>query len=363
MTLRTLLTTAGLLLACAVAGGLAQLAHLPMPWMLGALVASALVVAGTQDTLLRSYAFPMQLRTGFISMIGVMIGTQVSPDLLDQLSALPLFLTVLAGFIALAHGGNYLIFRRIGGFDRPTAFYSGTPGGLMESILLGESSGADVRVLTIQQFLRIIVVVTAVPTGLSLWLGHPVGSAAGVVPGGPPAGVELSELVLVIVAGGVGLAAARLVRLPAGQLTGPLLLTGGLTLAGFVDLHVPFWLIATAQVVVGASLGLRFRGITAVMLQRSVGLAVVSVGYMLALGAAIAWGLQQVTGLPFLVLLISFAPGGVTEMSIIALGLATSPALVSLFHVMRILMTVLELMLMSRVLRLRPEPIESAGKP
>ncbi|TNF18606.1 MAG: AbrB family transcriptional regulator [Rhodobacteraceae bacterium] len=352
-----LITTAGLLVACAIAGVLAQLAHLPMPWMLGSLIASALLVARTQGGLLQGYRFPMPLRTGFVSMIGVMIGTQVSPDLLDQLADLPLFLAVLAGFIALAHGGNYLIFRRIGGFDRPTAFYSGTPGGLMESILLGESSGADVQVLTIQQFLRIIVVVTAIPTGLSLWLGQPVGSAAGVVPGGPPASVELAELALVIVAGGVGLALARLARLPAGQLTGPLLLVGGLTLAGFVDLHVPFWLIAAAQVVVGASLGLRFRGITAGLLQRSVGLALVSVGYMLILGATIAWGLAQVTGLPFLVLLISFAPGGVTEMSIIALGLATSPALVSLFHVMRILLTVLELMLLSRLLPLARRPV------
>ena len=351
MTIRSLLITAALLFVCATGGVLAKLAQVPMPWMLGALVTSALAVGFLQNGMLQNYAFPMPLRTGFITMIGVMIGTQASPELLEQASVLPLFLVVLAGFILLAHGGNVLIFRHVGGFDRATAFYSGTPGGLMESILLGEASGADVRVLTIQQFLRIIVVVTTVPAGLSLWLGHPVGSAAGVVAGGPPANVEISELLLVAVAGGVGLGLARLIRLPAGQLTGPLLLVGGLTLAGFIELHVPFWLIAAAQIVVGTSLGLRFTGVTMKMLKRSAGLAVLSVGYMLALGAAIAWGMQQLTGLPFLVLLISFAPGGVTEMSIIALSLAASPALVSLFHVLRILMTVVELTVLSRVLR------------
>lgn len=353
MTLRTLFITIGLLLVSGAFGALAWVAHIPMPWMLGALVGSAIVVGTTQHSLLKSYQFPLWVRSGFISMIGVMIGTQATPTLLTQMTHLPYTLTALLAFIGLAHGGNILIFRHLGGFDRATAFYSGTPGGLMESILLGEASGADIRVLTIQQFLRIIVVVTMVPAGLSLWLGHPVGSAAGALPDTSVAGTDgfnWTELLLVIAAGGIGLTIARVIKLPAGQLIGPLFLTGGLTLTGFVDLHVPFWLIATAQVVVGASLGLRFKGITARLLQRSVWLAVVSVGYMLMLGAAIALVLQQITGLSFLVLLISLAPGGVTEMSIIALSLAASPALVSLHHVLRILLTVLELTFLSRML-------------
>ncbi|WP_323765563.1 AbrB family transcriptional regulator [Marinovum sp.] len=347
MTPRNAALTLLLLLFCGATGGLAAWLGLPMPWMIGALIGSALAVIGLQTGPLAEYNFPMPLRTGFITLIGVMIGTQATPELLDQLQYLPLTLTALVVFILCAHAGNTLIFRRIGGFDRTTAFYSGTPGGLMESILLGESAGADIRLLTLQQFLRIIVVVTLVPAGLSLWIGHPVGSAAGALPG-EPAQVRPAELLLVVIAAGVGLAMARLLRLPAGQITGPLVLTGALSLAGYIDLHVPFWMIATAQVVVGASLGLRFKGVTARMLRRSVGLSLLSVGFMLALGAGLASALHLASGLPVLVLLISFAPGGVTEMSIIALSLAASPALVSLHHVLRILLTVIELSLVHR---------------
>jgi uncharacterized membrane protein AbrB (regulator of aidB expression) len=50
---------------------------------------------------------------------------------------------------------------------------------------------------------------------------------------------------------------------------------------------------------------------------------------------------------------ISFAPGGVTEMSLIALSLAASPALVSLHHILRILMTVMEVTFLSKKLGLR----------
>ncbi|HKK85326.1 MAG TPA: AbrB family transcriptional regulator, partial [Roseovarius sp.] len=50
-------------------------------------------------------------------------------------------------------------------------------------------------------------------------------------------------------------------------------------------------------------------------------------------------------------MLISFAPGGVTEMALVALSLQANPALVTLHHIWRILITVLGLSLTRRWLR------------
>ena len=47
------------------------------------------------------------------------------------------------------------------------------------------------------------------------------------------------------------------------------------------------------------------------------------------------------SGQPFDVLLICFSPGGVTEMSMIALSLAANPAYVTLHHIYRIFLTVI----------------------
>lgn len=329
-----------LLLAIAAAGGaLGVLLRVPMPWMLGALAATALAVALLQSGPLAGYRFPVPVRNGFVALIGVMIGTQVTPDLLRQLAALPLTVAGLALYVALAQAGNYAIFRRWGGFDRATAFYSATPGGLAESILMGERSGGNLAILTIQQFLRITLVVSLVPAGLSIWLGTPVGSAGGlsVAATGP---VSAATLGLIVLVAGIGLWLGLTLRLPAGHILGPLLLCAGLTLGGWVDLHLPEWLIALAQLVVGMSLGLRFTGVTWALLRRSLGLSLASVSFMLVLGAIFAIVLAQITGIAFLHLFISFAPGGVAEMSIVALSLAANPALVSLHHVLRIILTV-----------------------
>jgi len=342
--------TALMLVIGGLGGSLAAWLHWPMPWMLGGLLASAATVRFWQPEALADYRFPMEFRTIFVALIGVMIGSQVTPELLSLAGQLPLTIAALFLFVGLAHTGNYWIFTRVGKLDPSTAFYSGTPGGLMESIVMGEAAGADPKILTLQQFLRIIFVITLLPVGLSLWLGHPVGSAAGLQTTVESAPVGPISLLLILTTAVTGLWGARWIHLPAAQLTGPLILAALATMTGLLDLHLPFWLIALAQLVIGVSLGMRFKGVDARLLRRSAGLSFTSVCFMLCLGISFAGGLQVLTGIPFLHLLIAFAPGGVAEMAVVALSLAANPALVSLHHVIRILITVAEMPLAARAL-------------
>jgi uncharacterized membrane protein AbrB (regulator of aidB expression) len=69
---------------------------------------------------------------------------------------------------------------------------------------------------------------------------------------------------------------------------------------------------------------------------------------MLAIGVALAAGLHALTGEAVDVLVISFAPGGVTEMALIALSLHANPAFVTLHHIYRIILTVLMLGVLAR---------------
>ncbi|PTX50195.1 AbrB family transcriptional regulator [Allosediminivita pacifica] len=348
-----LLTTCVMLSLGATGGGLAVWLGLPMPWMLGSLIASGALVLFVRPRTLETYVFPEQLRVVFVALIGVMIGTQVTPELAGLAGELPVTMVGLAFFVVMAHGGNALIFRRIGGYSRATAFYAATPGGLMESIMLGEGAGADTRILTAQQFLRIILVITFLPLGLSLWVGEPVGSAAGMRAASSQGEASLWNVLLIFAAAGAGLAVAHRIHLPAAQLTGPLLIAATCTVTGVVDLHLPVWLIALAQMVIGVTLGLRFHGTDMALLRRCAWLAVLSVVYMLLLGGSFAVILHMLTGIAFLHLFISFAPGGVAEMSVIALSLAANPALVSFHHIARIIMTTIEVSSAGRLLKMR----------
>ena len=340
-----------LLLALGAAGGeLAALTYVPLPWMMGSLAISAIAVAVAPHRFPENYKFPNKFRMVFIAIIGVMIGAQVETDMLSAWQSLVISLLGITVFVFVAHGINYWLFRRVGGYNRVTAFYCGTPGGVMESIAMGEEAGADVRLLTLQQFLRIILVVVSVPIGLSIMHGAPLGSSAGLSFGKEATGIWDVPIVLGVAA--VGLGVGRGLGLPAGQLTGPLVLTAVLSGFGLVEISPPGWLVAVAQVVLGVSLGVRFFGVTLKMLRVAIGLAVMSVGAMLALGVGMSVIINAITGQPTQVMVLSFAPGGVTEMGLVALSLSANPAMVAFHHLYRITLTVLEMSILARWLGL-----------
>ena len=335
------LTTCMLLCVGGLGGYLASLLHVPMPWLTGSLAATAVSLRHGAHRMPKGFQFPLRLRTIFIAVIGIMIGAQVRPELFDNLPLIGLSLGIMTLYVPIAHFFNYMIFRRLAGYSPETAYFAGAPGGLLESLLFGERFGADLKLLTLQQFLRIILVITTVPVAISIWVGAPVGSAAGIAAQLPEMKLPVWQMLpLVLFTGGAGAWLGSRLNLPASHLFGPLVTTVLINMTGWISLSLPAWLVVTAQVVIGVSLGMRFLNMAPVLVLRGLGLSAVSVSGMLGLGIFCALGLREVTGQPFDVLLISFSPGGVTEMSLIGLSLAANPALVTLHHVYRIFLTV-----------------------
>lgn len=345
--MKNALITLLLTMLAGLGGYIASWLNTPLPYMLGSLVTTGALVLFWNGAIPEDYKFPMNFRMVFLSIIGVTIGTRVTPDVIMALpNYLPSF-ALLTLFVFAAHFLNYQIFRKIGGYDHPTAFYSGTPGGLIEAIAMGEASGANVAILTIQQFLRIIALIALMPIGMSIWYGEPVGSASGL--SFAQAGADLHAMPLVLLLGVMGMWLGVRLRIPAGQLTGPMFIAAIATMSGLTDMSVPQWVVNLCQIVIGTSLGIRFVGLKGSTLVRASWLSVLSVTGMLGMALACAMILVPITGLPADVLLISFAPGGVTEMALIALSLHANPALVTMHHIYRIIVTVIEMTIMVRI--------------
>ena len=329
-------------------GFVAYRLDLPLPWMLGSILFTALLCSFLPKTLPQNYKFPIRFRMIFVAIVGLMIGAQVTTELIAQFRYVWMSVIGITLFVPLAFCINYLIFRSIGRYSRVTSFFSAAPGGLMESIALGEERGCDIKILTTQQFLRIILVIAMVPTAMSLWLGKPVGSGAGESIAYNGTSVPAVTMVISCIAALGGLYLGRLLRLPASHLTGPLIIAALINVSGIVIIALPEIILIVSQIVIGASLGSRFAGLTGKMLFKAIGLSLLSVCAMLSIAICISLSLRQLSQTPFDVLLISFSPGGIIEMALIALTLGTNPALVSLHHIYRILITIFVMSIMGR---------------
>ena len=123
MITKIIFTTAFLLILGAAGGFVAEKVGLPMPWMLGSLLITALTVSWEKRVLPDKYEFPPNFRKFFIAFIGIMIGTQVNWSLISQAPQMVPSLIIISIFVILAHASNFFIFNRIGGYDRSTAFF------------------------------------------------------------------------------------------------------------------------------------------------------------------------------------------------------------------------------------------------
>lgn len=340
-----------------LAGGIiAYLIGAPLPFMLGGIVGTASFVLWYERAGDRLPDLPRTIRQSFMAIIGAMIGTRFSPELLGLLPQFWISALAILPFILVAHAGNYAIFRGLGRYQKLDAYFAALPGGIIDSVALAEEAGADTRVVAAQHFIRIIIVVTMVPVLFLVIMGSAVGSSAGETLA--MGSYDMFDLIWVIGIAFVGLTLGRVLKLPVSHMLGPLLLGLTLSLSGLVSVNSPDWLSHLAQYVVGTALGAQFSGVSRRLLLRGIGMGLVSGAFMLCLAGAMAAMLHPHVPADFAPMFISFAAGGLAEMSLIALSLNFSPVVVALHHLIRIVLTITAGNILSRrVFKLVPPKV------
>ncbi|MBL4916222.1 AbrB family transcriptional regulator [Szabonella alba] len=327
-------------LALALTGGIAAtLLHLPLALLLGSMVAVGAVAMAGWKPMGHEVGLPGLFRLIAIPVIGIAIGGSFTPDILRQATQWAPSLLALSLFVPLAHILAFGIYRA-GGVDPVSAYWGTVPGGLIESVTLGEEAGADPGMLVLMQFLRLILTIVAVPLLFVILTGEMVGSGAGVALQGSDKALRLADIAILAVAGFAGFHLGHLLRLPAAVMTGPLIASAVVHLTGLTEGVPPGWAIAATQVVVGAGLGARFTGMSGSVLRRGFVLAMIATMVLLAVAWAFAVLLAPWVGQPVAALFLAFAPGGITEMSLIALSLQISVVFVTLHHIVRIVLSI-----------------------
>jgi membrane AbrB-like protein len=130
-------------------------------------------------------------------------------------------------------------------------------------------------------------------------------------------------------------------------------LSAAVHITGLTAAKPPAELVAAAQVVAGSAIGARFAGTAAITLLRLGIHALSATVIMISLAVAFAAVLNAAFGLPLPDLVLALAPGGLAEMSLVALALHADAAFVSTHHVARITMVVATAPVLHRILPVR----------
>ncbi len=326
-------------------GGLCGLAAtwagLPLAMLLGPMLGIALASRLGLTLAGHPLAVPQKWRYVLVPVVGVAIGASFPEDFLTQAQRWWVTLAALVVFIPVAQALGYVLYRRLGRLSPQTAYYAAMPGGFIESLDMGEKSGADMPMLIMLQFLRLILCIVLIPIAFSLVEGHAVGSGSGMTLGSSTTPLTLADAALLVVLGAAGWFVASRLNFPAAVLSGPLLFSGLAHAMGLTHAAPPFWAVLVTQWVMGTSLGVRLSGFTRGQAGMALGLSLLNVGAMLLIASGIALVLAAPVGQPVGAVILAFAPGGVSEMSLVALSLHLSAVFVTMHHLARIVLAVL----------------------
>jgi hypothetical protein len=330
-------------LALAAAGGAVFAAlGLPAPWLAGGMLGVVVGLAWGLDL-----SLPDRLRDAAMFVLGVSMGSGVTPATFEGIARWPASLFGLWAVVALVMVASTWAARRCFGWDRPTAVYASAPGALATVMILADAAGANMRRVVVAQSLRLFALIAVLPPAVALLQPGPVAAVAPV----PPAGAGLlsgaAEHLAIFGAGLVGALACRLLRMPAPLLVGGLLGSAALHGLAVATAPVPPALLVPSFVVIGAYVALRFKGTTRAALQAELAASLAMFGIAAAVAALGALAVSRLAGLPLAEVLVAYAPGGVEAMAILAFALGLDVAYVATHHVVRFLSLALALPLLS----------------
>lgn len=275
------------------------------------------------------------------AVVGVVIGVLARAETLVAVARdwLPVLL-VGSGTLALSMAAGLLLGRRRS-VSALTGMLALTAGGASGLVAVTRELGGDERVVAVVQYLRVALVTVSMPVVAGAVYGASAG--AGAVTGPAAAGAPwYLGLLLTVVCGAVGVPLARLLRIPAGGLLGPMTVALVLTLTGVAGRAVPpSALVELAYAVIGWQAGVRFTReslrVVAGLLPTAVALIAAVVAACAALGALLA----RLTGATPLEGYLATTPGGIYAVLATAVSSGVDVAFVVAVQVLRVVVMLL----------------------
>jgi membrane AbrB-like protein len=308
------------------AGGLLFLwANLP-----GGLISGAMIAVGAAALAGRPLSVPAHITQTVLVLLGISIGSVVSRQLIQHMSAYPLTIGLLALATFCSTFGSSLYLQRRHGWDRTSAFLAGSPGALSQIAVLAVERGADLPAIAVVQTMRVIILTAALPLLLALTGVAPSASPTMIMAVASP--LELLELI------GASLALAlflRLVKFPASWMFGAMIASSVLHGAGWVEGGLPPWVRGVALVGVGSLIGSRFAKMNAKVLVGHIHAALGSFAIAIIISGIFVAVIALTTQVRVSDVIVAFAPGAMDAMLALALTLHIDPIFVGAHHLSR----------------------------
>ena len=315
--------------------------NIPLAWMLGPMLAVS--IAALKGIKVK---MPKLALSSILIILGLHIGNYIDQNLINQMkdwiwtSAIMFIYILLSIFIV----SKYL--QKFSGYKNKTSIFSAAPGALGPLLILAEYEKSDLSQVATAHLIRLIIIITVFPFF--------------VVNFSPMEAIEIEKfnymdqnhlnLLILLSTSIILIFIFDKIGVPAALLAGTLVASGILQILQIASYKLPEQSIDFCLLILGASVGCRFADKSLNEVARNTFHSFIATTLLIILGIIAAICSSYFVDTNFLTLLLSFCPGGIYEVAVIAIAFNLDPNFVAFHHIIRLLMILFTVPIISKLI-------------
>ncbi len=308
---------------------IADFLSIPLAWFLGPMLITSLA-----SLMGLTIKMPRLILSSILILLGLYIGNYIDKSLFAQMhqwiwTSMIMLVYIIFSVLIVS---KYL--EKFSKYGRKTSIFSAAPGALGPLMILAEDEKTDLSQVATSHLIRLIIIITVFPLVVnSFYDVKGIEITQGIIES-----QNLNHLVILIISSIILIYFFDKLKIPAALLTGTLVASGSLQITEVASYQISPDVIDYCLLVLGASVGCRFADKTFGEIGRNAFHSFVATFLLVVLGVIAALAAGMIIDKNFFTLLLSYCPGGIYEVAVIAIFFDLDPEFVSFHHIIRLLM-------------------------
>ena len=315
--------------------------NVPLAWMIGPMIAVSIAALNGLKIFM-----PRLALSSILIILGLHIGNYIDQNLISQMVNWIWTTIIMLGYIVVSILIVSKYLQKFSGYNEKTSIFSAAPGALGPLMILAEYEKSDLSQVATAHLIRLIIIITVFP----FIIVNLSASDTLEIQKFDYMSQNHWDLVLLIIASIIFIFFFDKAKIPAALLSGTLVASGVLQIFDIASYKLPDASINFCLLILGASVGCRFANKTVKEVANNSFHGLVATILLVFLGLLAAFIATFFVDNNFLTLVLSFCPGGIYEVAVIAIAFDLDPDFVAFHHIIRLLFILLTVPIFLRIL-------------
>ena len=307
---------------------LADYFNIPLAWFLGPMIVTSIAALSGLKIIM-----PKIVLSFILIILGLHIGNYIDQNLFNQMinwiwTSLIMLIYIIICILVVS---KYL--QKFSGYDKKASIFSAAPGALGPLMILAESEKTDLSQVATSHLIRLIIIITVIP----FIIVNNTNTDTLLIEKFDYMSQNHINLILLVSASLFFIFIFDKIKVPAALLSGTLFASGLLQITDIASYKLPDETVNFCLLILGSSVGCKFAEKTVKEIANNSLHSIVATTILVVLGLLAAYVSTFFVDTNILTLILSFSPGGIYEVAVIAIAFDLDPDFVAFHHIIRLL--------------------------